>query len=210
MEKNTFLNQDEKIGALEALLFYYGEPLTIKKISTLLEETEENVKILIQKLEEKLHNNQSGGLQIIYYNDKVELVTKPQFNFIIKKIINDEFKAELTPAALETLAIIAYLGPATRAQIDYLRGVNSTFILRNLLIRGLIERKLQVDKKNTYEYSITSEFLKHLGIESVLNLPEYEKYSKILSKFESKINQEIQNTNKNEIQMGEIAEENQG
>jgi len=201
---NQFSNQNEKIAALEALLFYYGEPLTIEKISDFLEEKEENVKILIKKLEEELQNNQTSGLQIIYYNNKVELVTKPQFNFLIKKIISDEFKDELTPAALETLAIIAYLGPVTRAQIDYIRGVNSTFILRNLLIRGLIERKLQKDKKNTYEYTITGNFLKHLGVTTVFDLPEYEKYSKILSKFELKITQETENNSENPNQNQEL------
>jgi segregation and condensation protein B len=174
----------EKIGALEALLFYYGEPLSYNDIARLIEVEENYVKEIVEKLKNKLESDEERGLEIIEHNSKVELVTKQKYSHILKKIIEEEFSENITPAALETLSIIAYLGPVTRAQIDYLRGVNSTFILRNLLIRGLILRNLQSGKKNTYEYVVSPDFLKHLGIDKIEKLPEYEKYREILKKFE--------------------------
>jgi segregation and condensation protein B len=189
-EENIKFNKEEEIGALEALLFYYGEPIEIKKLGEILEKNLEEVNSLIEILRNKLEQDVSSGLKIITFLDKVQLVTKPSFNTLVKKIINNEVRNELTPAALETLAIIAYLGPVTRAQIDYIRGVNSAFILRNLLIRGIVERNLQKGKKNTYEYSITDQFLKHMGIGKIEELPDYEKYNKILNSFEIKEDEE--------------------
>lgn len=195
MEKEEILK--EKIAALEALLFYYGEPLTIEKIAFFLGESLENVKLLIEKLASDLKKNNERGLEIIKNGEKVELVTKAEFGHILKKVVEEEFSENITPAALETLSIIAYLGPVTRAQIDYIRGVNSTFILRNLLIRGLIVRNLQPGKKNTYEYAVSFDFLKHLGIKSVEELPEYEKYRAILNNFAlgENVNGEEENNN---------------
>ena len=85
----------------------------------------------------------------------------------------------LTPASLETLAIIAYLGPCNRALIEYVRGVNSTFILRSLMIRGLVERKPDPKRMNTFLYQVSFDFLRHMGLTRQGDLPDYEKYRKL-------------------------------
>jgi segregation and condensation protein B len=80
---------------------------------------------------------------------------------------------------LETLAIISYKGPMTRPEIDNIRGVNSSFIIRNLLIRGLIERDLDVKKSNAYVYKISFELLRKLGLEKIEQLPGFQEYNSI-------------------------------
>lgn len=181
-EANINKNQNSISSAVEALLFVYGEPLEVKKISKMLSRpegkkiSEAEIKEAIGELQKKYSEN--GGLNLIT-NDtegKVQLATKPEFAPLIEEFIKDEFKEDLTPASLETLSLIAYLGPISRAQIDYYRGVNSSFILRNLLIRGLIERFNDPHRANVYLYQASFDLLKYLGISKIEDLPEYEKY----------------------------------
>jgi len=186
-EKEKILKQ----GELEALLFLMGEPLSLKRIASFLEVSFNEVKDLLKDFSEAL-KSESRGLNLLVANDKVQLVTKPIFSSLIKKIIQEDFRQNLTPAALETLTIIAYLGPLPRSLIDYLRGVNSSYILRNLLIRGLIEKTASAKRSNIYYYQITLEFLKHLGLTQIKDLPAYEKYRELFQKFEIE-NSEIKN-----------------
>ncbi len=178
-------NNKEKKAAIEALLFHYGEPINVGKMAKMVGFKEDECHSLIKELSSDLNDNPASGLAIMENGDEVELATKASLSWVLKKLIEEEFKEELTPAALETAAIVAYLGPVTRATIDYIRGVNSTFILRNLLIRGLVSRSLQSGKKNVYEYRVSFDFLKHLGISRLEDLPEYQKYKNILKDFES-------------------------
>lgn len=184
MSAVEYKNEEEKIAALEALLFQYGEQIQIKKISSLLGLKEDECKNLIDAFSESLSKEERRGLMLLVNGNFIQLVTKPIFQFINEKITQEEFRSELTPAGLETLSIIAYLGPIPRSTIDYVRGVNSSFTLRNLLVRGLIEREQSAERKNMYEYYVSSNFLKHIGVASVNNLPEYQKYKDILTKVE--------------------------
>ena len=172
------------IAALEALLFYYGEPLDVKKISKLLGTKEGECSVLIDELTIKLTSDDKSGLLLLKHGDLYQLATKPDLAWLGQKLVQEEFKEELTPAALETLSIIAYLGPVARSTVDYIRGVNSSFILRALLVRGLVTRHVQETRKNTFEYKVSFDFLKHLGLSRIENLPEFEKYKNILTSFE--------------------------
>ena len=87
--------------------------------------------------------------------------------------MKDELKGDLSPASLETLAIIAYFGPVPRSRIDFLRGVNSSFTLRNLLIRGLVDRAPNPSRPNQFLYAASFETLRHLGVSSREELPEF-------------------------------------
>ncbi|MEK7162884.1 MAG: SMC-Scp complex subunit ScpB [Patescibacteria group bacterium] len=167
------------IAAVEALLFVYGEPISIKKISGIFKIDQTIADNLIKELEEKLKAD-NRGLMLIFSNNQVQLTTKPDFSSILENFIKEEFKENLTPASLETLALIAYLGPMSRVQIDYYRGVNSSFILRNLLIRGLIERLPNPQKNNIYLYQPSFDLLKYLGISKIEELPEYDKFKSII------------------------------
>jgi segregation and condensation protein B len=165
-------------GAIEALLFVYGEPMELKKISKLLKIGEQETNNALDDLKKNLQA-ENRGLTLIFSDDKVQLVTKPDFAGLLENFIKEEFKENLTPASLETLSLIAYLGPLSRAQIDYYRGVNSGFILRNLLIRGLVERFPAPQKGSVYLYRPSFDLLKYLGISNVRELPEYDKYREI-------------------------------
>lgn len=169
-------------AALEALLFTYGEPLEIKKISQILEITEEEILILLDNIKTGYEKNNSG-LDILKHGAKLQLVSNSKLSSIVESLIKREFHEELTPAAEETLAIIAYAGPIGRIDIDNIRGVNSSFMLRNLLIRGLIERGSDPNRPNAYIYSVSFDFLKHLGLSKIEDLPEREKYLKLVSDF---------------------------
>lgn len=171
-------------AALEALFFYYGEPLDAKKISKLLEIKESECGALVEELVSKLNSDEKSGLMLVEHGGFFQLATKPALAWLGQKLIQEEFKEELTPAALETLSIIAYLGPVPRSTVDYVRGVNSSFILRGLLVRGLVNREVQTTRKNTFEYKVSFNFLKHLGLQKIEDLPEYEKYKNILTSFE--------------------------
>lgn len=173
-----------KLAALEALLFYYGEPLDAKKICKFLEIKEEECKSLTEELNTKLNSDEKSGLMLLKHGDLFQLATKPELIWLGQRMIQEEFKEELTPAALETLSIIAYLGPVPRSTVDYIRGVNSSFILRGLLVRGLVTRETQAERRNTFEYKVSFDFLKHLGLGKIEDLPEYEKYKNILNSFE--------------------------
>lgn len=171
-------------AALEALLFTYGEPLEIKKIAPILKINEEDALAMGESLK-KHYDKNDGGLRVIIHDKKIQLVTNPKLTDAVESLIKKEFHEELTPAAEETLAIIAYAGPIGRVDIDNIRGVNSTFMLRNLLIRGLVERGADPNRPNAYIYSVSFDFLKHLGISKIEELPEREKYLKLVSDFKN-------------------------
>ncbi len=195
-EKNQNINNENLTAAIEAILFVYGEPLEIKKIIKILgsdtnfqfgseKEAKEIIKISLEELSRQ-YTKKDRGLQLILYGDKVQLSTKPAFTDLLEKFIKEEFKEQLTPASLETLTLITYLGPLSRAQIDFYRGVNSSFILRNLLIRGLIERFFNTEKSQTFLYQASIDLLKYLGISKIEELPEYEKYKSLIKNQEIK------------------------
>ena len=163
------------VSKIEALLFVYGEPLEIKKIAKILGFKEAAVREGLLGLAEVMKDEQRG-LALIEDKDKVQLVTKPEFAKILEDITKQEFSEKLPPATLETLSIVAYAGPISRADIEYIRGVNSSFTLRALVMRGLVERQIDPKRSNAYIYSVSFELLRHLGLTKNLDLPEYQKY----------------------------------
>ncbi len=173
-----------KIPELESLLFHYGDPISVKRIASMLQIKEKECEELVALFQTKLQEDPLRGLMVMKNGEEIQFVTKPEYQHVGGKIVEEEFKEQLTPAALETLSLIAYLGPISRPTVDYIRGVNSSFIVRNLLMRGLVERTQGTERKNTYEYSVTFDFLKHMGIGNISELPEYEKYKKIFGDYE--------------------------
>jgi len=184
---NISLGENNKLTAkIEALLFVHGEALKIKKIAELLDATEQEVVDGLKSLGDAMKSS-DRGLDLIVSGDKAMLITKPELGEVVQKLVKSEFDSELTPAALETLSIVSYLGPITRAEIDYIRGVNSSFILRNLSIRGLVAKnqmKIENSKlQNSVSYDITFDFLRHMGVNSREDLPDYLKYKELLKGF---------------------------
>jgi segregation and condensation protein B len=125
------------------------------------------------------------GIRLLALGTAFELVTAPETSDIIAAIRKEELNRELGKAGAETLSVILYRGPVARATIEYVRGVNCSFVIRNLLIRGLIERVPHPENPRAVLYTPTAELLKHLGIVSVRDLPDYDLVQQELDSFEA-------------------------
>jgi segregation and condensation protein B len=178
---------DKHLASLEALLFIHGEPLSYKKIESVLGLKKDEVIPLIEELKKRLEDP-ARGLQLVSDKEKIQLATKPAFNSILEDFVKEELTEDLTPASLEALAIVAYLGPLSRAKLEYLRGVNSIVILRSLMIRGLVERLPDPEHPSGFLYRSTFDLMKHLGISAKEELPDFDKFQDLLKVFEAQNN----------------------
>lgn len=167
---------------IEALLFWKAEPISIKRLALMLKVEEKEIISGLKKLDSDLQNR---GLSLIWEKEEVVLGTAKEMSSIIESITKEEINRELGKAGLETLSIILYQGPMSRADIDYIRGVNSQFILRNLLIRGLIERVENQNDARVFLYKPTVSLLALLGVKSISQLPEYEKIRAEIENFKN-------------------------
>ncbi len=156
---------------IESLLFINNQPFKIKKFADLLKADKKEVEAAIETLMQE-YNQEGRGVQIQKINDEYQMVTSPDNAKVVKDFIKEEVTGELSRAALETLTIVAYRGPITRPEIEQIRGVNCAVILRNLLMRGLVESK-EDKKKMQVSYNITFDFLKFLGLNEQNQLPDY-------------------------------------
>ncbi len=172
-------NLDKKIAELEALLFIHGEPISYKKIESVLKLEKEEGESVVQGLKKRLEAGERG-LQLVLGNAKVPLATTPDFSQILEEFVKEEVSEDLTPASLEALSIVAYLGPISRMKIEHLRGVNSLVILRSLMIRGLVERFADPEHPSGFLYRPTFDLIKQLGLRGKEDLPEYEKFQELL------------------------------
>lgn len=170
---------DNLSAKIEAVLFAYGEPISIERLAKILKITSAELETALKDLETEL-SRQERGIVLIKNGGKIQLATKPELTSLLEDIIKQEFTEDLTPTALETLSIIAYAGPISRADIEYIRGVNSSFTIRNLLLRGLVERTTDPKRANAYIYTASFDLIKRLGILKVEDLPDYEKYKQMV------------------------------
>lgn len=165
--------------ALEAVLFASGEAVSKKRISQILQISPEMLDAAIDELSEKLSTT---GLTLVQHGDELQLRTSPEAAPFVEAFRQSELSRDLGKAGMETLAIILYQGSATRGDIDWIRGVNSTAALRSLLMRGLIERSVDDADKRRARYSATVDALAHLGISRKEELPGYAELQGILAK----------------------------
>jgi len=164
---------------IEAILFWKAEPVSFKKLASLLSVGQESIKEGLIELKEQLKGR---GLTLVETADEVMLGTSKDLGALIEQLTKEELTHDLGKAGLETLSIVLYQGPISRADIDYIRGVNSQFILRNLLIRGLVERVDNPKDARSFLYKPTLALLSHLGVSKREDLPEFERIgSDILS-----------------------------
>ncbi len=156
---------------IEGLLFYKGEDVSIKEISKILNASEDEVENALAKLTESLVGR---GLVLVRKNDSVVLGITKELSPIIESIRKEEIGKELSKASLETLSIILYKNGVSRSEIDYIRGVNSSFILRNLLVRGLVEKVVDSKDSRRILYRPTFDTFSFMGIASANELPNYD------------------------------------
>lgn len=160
----------ELTKAISAILFYQAEPMSINRLSSLLKRPEGDVRDAITTLAGRL---EGAGLVLIQNGNEVTLGTAPEASALIENITKEELSKDLSKAALETLSIVLYKGPITRSEIDYIRGVNSTFILRNLLIRGLVEKIDNPKDQRSFLYKPTFQLMEFMGVSRIDELPNY-------------------------------------
>ncbi len=165
---------------IEALLFWKAETLSIKKIANILNKDIEDIKKAIQILKESLKGR---GITLIEWEEDITLGTAKEVSEHIETLNKEELSKDLGKAGLETLSIILYQGPISRVDIDYIRGVNSQFIIRNLLIRGLIEKVDNPLDQRSFLYKPSLELLAFLGISNVTDLPDFESVRKDIESF---------------------------
>lgn len=158
---------------IEGLLYVQGdEGLTLKQIGDILEIDEEKAKELVFNLKNYYVNN-NRGLRINFLGNTIKLTTNEEHRDYYKKLLEDSSSSNLSQSALETLAIIAYNEPITRGNVDCLRGVDSSFVIRKLLAKGLIKEAGRSDLPGRpILYKTTDEFLDYFGLSSKEDLPD--------------------------------------
>lgn len=163
-------------GVLEGLLFVVGdEGLTLNQVCDILAVDLETAKTLLKELKET-YENDNRGIRISYLGDAFKLTTKKEHKDYYQKLITNEENNLLSVAALETLAIIAYNQPITRIEVDNLRGVNTSQMIRKLVAKGLIKESGKSDAPGRPNlYKTTSDFLDYFGLSSISDLPDINK-----------------------------------
>ena len=160
-------------AVLEGLLFVVGDDgLDLDEISRVLEISKDDVKELIKELQTD-YQSDSRGIRIDFLGDKLKLTTKKEHNMYYQKLLTTEDNNNLSQAALETLAIIAYNQPITRVKVDELRGISNNHIIRKLVAKCLIKESGRSNMPGRpILYETTSEFLDYFGLSSIDELPD--------------------------------------
>lgn len=166
------------LANLEALLFTSGEPVAFSRLAKILNCPISEIQKDVAFLKGTYLGNADSGLQLLVQDDQVQLVTKGETAPAVEKLLQSALQENLSRAAVEVLAIIAYRAPLTRAEIEAIRGVNCSFTLRNLLLRDLIEREGNPEDGRGYIYRPSFRLLAHLGLGSASDLPDYEALSR--------------------------------
>jgi len=161
---------------IESILFMSGEPVKMAKIAKITGATKPEIENAILELQTGYADNR--GVVILKKEDEVQMATNPENASFLTDLIKSEIQENLSRTSLEVLSIVAYRGPVSRAEIEAIRGVNSSFSLRSLMMRGLLERVENPSDSRGYLYKISFEFLKKLGLDSVSKLPDWESLSK--------------------------------
>jgi segregation and condensation protein B len=163
---------DELISKLEAILFVSNKPLTAKELAKFVSVPENDITTALNSMLEQRKND---GLVLLEASGTYQLATHPAHAEIIKNFLNADLRETLTEATVEVLAIIAYRQPISKSEIEAIRGVNSQYSLRALLMRGLIEKVPNPHDARGFLYQVTTEFMQHLGLTSINDLPEFDK-----------------------------------
>lgn len=156
---------------VESILFVASKPLSVREIVKATQHKEDEIKNTLAELILK-YNNSDSGIHILQIDDKFQMGTNSNNNDVVNLFVKQEAAGDLTKAQLETLTVVAYRGPITRPELEQIRGVNCALIIRNLLVRGLVEEK-EDPSKLLPMYSLSFEALGYLGLKTVSELPDY-------------------------------------
>ncbi|MFA5993765.1 MAG: SMC-Scp complex subunit ScpB [Parcubacteria group bacterium] len=168
--------EQEKIKSIiESVLFVSGEAVSVVKLAKITGVSEEEIETAIAALQADY--GRGRGIMLIRKEQELQMATNPENAIMIDQLVKSEIQENLSRAALEVLAIIAYRGPITRVEVEAIRGVNCSFTVRSLMMRGLLERMDNPKDNRGYLYKISFDFLRKLGIDSIDKLPDYETLS---------------------------------
>jgi segregation and condensation protein B len=162
---------------IESLLLVSLKPLSAKDLLTVIGAKIKDVEEALADLERE-YRQAGRGLVIVKNGNYYQLATHPDNSDLVKTFLKEETAGELSQPSLEALTIIAYRGPIAKPELEKIRGVNCSLIIRNLLLRGLIEEKMDRQKGENY-YSVTNDFIRFLGISRLEDLPDYNKLTRL-------------------------------
>lgn len=167
-----FIPDPGLVAVVEAMLFSVNKPLSIEKLAEAAEAGLSEIEHALAELDKSLGENRERGIRLDRAAGGYRLVTRPEFDYPVKRLLGQDGKTKLSMAALETLAIIAYKQPVTAPEIAEIRGVSSASSIRTLLERKLITTAGRKEVVGTpFLYKTTKEFLIHFGISSPADLP---------------------------------------
>ena len=158
-------------GRIEAILFVAGEAVSVKELARALQAEEKAVKAELNAIRDEYDYDQRGFL-LKRFGDKVQLATRPLYAQDVLRLLQPVQQQSLSQAAMETLAVVAYKQPVTRAEVEQVRGVKCDYSLQSLINKGLIK---ETGRKDTIGrpilFGTTDEFLSHFGLEGLESLP---------------------------------------
>lgn len=200
------MERDKIKGIIEAILFAAGREVSISELRLIVELSKDEIETIIHQMQQERKDQQSG-IQIIKINDSYQLTSNKDYYEYILPIMDKRSKPNLSNAALETLAIIAYNPKITRAEIEAIRGVSADACIYKLLEYGLIEEAGKSDLPGKpMTYKTTNQFLKMFGYSSLSDLPELPKY-KLDENQQIVIDDLIEEKNETEVPESEREEE---
>ena len=198
----------ELTSAIEAILFAAGDSVPLARLSLVLGVSEQDVETSVKMLQES-YIEQQRGMRILRLEDKVQMCSAPEYAPFISKTLEQRKPPVLSQPALETLAVVAYFQPVTRAYIEQVRGVDSSYTVGVLNERGLIEEcgRLEVPGRPVL-FKTTDVFLRTMGISSLDELPELPDMtdSDGMEKLQEKIDELQNKPNIDQMTLSEVTE----
>lgn len=174
-------------GIIEAILFAKGEPVPLKNIAFAIEKDEKEAELILKNIINK-YEEENRGIRIIQVDNSYQMCTNPDYFSYIKNLYDVPQKKTISQTLLETLAIIAYKQPITRAQIEYIRGVSCEHAINSLIKYELIEEKGRLDAiGKPIIFGTTDYFLKYFGFKSLDNMPKIENEDDIKKQVENEV-----------------------
>ncbi|MBI3019810.1 MAG: SMC-Scp complex subunit ScpB [Parcubacteria group bacterium] len=188
---------------IESLLFYRASSVRVEEIAHMLGKKTEEIENALSALEAALAER---GVRLVRADDTLALATAPEAAHYIEGLRKEEFSGELGKATLETLTLILYRAPISKSEIDYIRGVDSSFSIRALLVRGLVTRRRNEKGVRGFVYAPTIDTLSYLGVSRVEELPEFGIVREEIEKFRQEFQRDAEQTGDSAI---EVQEENE-
>ncbi len=180
--ENTIQSLHDKAVCAEGVLFAEGNPISRRALASFLSCDERDLPLILAIVEKRL----TGGIMLVQSANDVALAVAPSASRLVQRVFAQSMERDIGNAGLEVLAIVLYRGATTRAEIDYIRGVNTSSTIRMLRTRGLVERSGNPRDGREYVYQPTLELLAHMGVRTCSELPEYDTIHRELETFDEK------------------------